>query len=238
MCNEKSLLVALVNFLMGHLWHKSAEVAENVHRAIWWIRALQENGDEERIGFLRRTINHQVNRVQEVARKQKEDRMLPALFDAELKQLMIDLNLVWYPDPPKPQRINELKLMKSFKTLGEVRTCRVNFSRRNGENRWYGHLQDSWGEVSCQGEVAYRVIERRDGVGGMASAIVPLAVRIETPEVDDFAQTQECRDFALELRKKWSDPTLFGTQIFLRHTGANSPANREMTTIQSQRAKT
>jgi len=238
MCNEKDLLAFLVTFLTGYLWHKNTEVAQNVHLAIWWIKKLQENADLEKVGFLQRTVNHQTNRLREIARKQKQDHMLSAQFDEGLKQTMVDLNLAWYPEPPKPQRINELPLVRSFKKLGDVRTCEVTFTRKDGENRWYGYMQDGGrdqNDVWCEGQVAYRQFERTDGVGGRHFVIVPLAVRVDVPEWDD--DNQGGYDFAHSLRKQWKDPNLFPGQVFLRHCGPNSVAHREITTIQSQRVK-
>jgi hypothetical protein len=242
MRNDSDALASLAALLTTHLWHPNIKLAQNVHVAMWWVRELRENRDTKKVEYLRRTISHQTHRVQQIAGEGKvtEDKLI-----VEIKALLSDLSRVWYPDPPKLQRINQLPLVDTFCCCSKLRTCRIVFILSEGESLWFGERQDAPmtnRSARCEGEVAYRSVDLKDGVGGVACIHDPVAVKIAIPAINSTNEqtlqwSQVCRDFALSLRRKWSDPDLFRSQVFLRHKGPNFPVHQGVQWMMSRRVK-
>ena len=229
---------ALVECLEPLMWNQSYGIAQEAYKAVWWMRNLAVNADDEKSKYLQRTARHQIFKLQsEVKRSNYPDGNIIAELDGFLE----DMTQEWFPTP-ESLRINSFPLVEDFsKLVGEIHVTELVFANEVGKNTWYGYCQYKLSAIrkaSCPGEIACRSVMREDGVGGSAIMLVPLAVRLKKPQPipgveNDIKDDEEWFKF---LKKHWSDDDLFEPHDFVRVHGYG-PAAGEITTIQRRTLK-
>lgn len=243
----RNTLRDLIEYLEKGLWNENEKVAQEIYKAVWWLRNLAHNSlNPERVEFLRRTVKHQLENVERIIARE-------TFYFGEVSLGMIDqitsvLFHEWEPELRKSLRINSLHLMEDFEkdVVGANRWFFVQFFAKTSPD---GSTKNSWrgidqgypdADLNCQGVVSCQSFRLEDGVGGSAFLVEPLAVTLcpEPMKDPENPTSREARQAAWvkELHDNWTKEGLFEDHDFVRHMGPG-PAHGKLTTIASCRVK-
>lgn len=220
---ERDKIAKLVEFLMGFIWEMHFKLSQEIHAAIWWLKGLAFEQDDHPMDYHRRTIRRQIHILRQAAYDDHFAAIVTGLDD-----LIAEFGDFLNPEPPKPMRINELRLLDSLFGWNEGRVHVDIFFIRGFDEKltWIG-LDQGGGRCTarCSAVVVCNPKDISDGLGGGVRVLEPFGVYLKSG-------APNTRDLYWDLVRDWKNPNLFGPHDFVRVMDLKSPAYGMMTTIQ------